>query len=53
MRMTSNLAAQGLLCKRFWRVVDLTEQTSNQMFEVLQEWEAELHDVSVDLKPPP
>jgi len=31
----------------------LTEQTSNHLFEVLNDWEAELHDVSVDLKPLP
>ena len=32
-------------------VVELTKQTSNHLFDVLQDWEAELHDVSDDLEP--
>jgi len=55
MRMKSNLAGQGLgyLCEWLWCVVNLNEQTSNQVFEILQGWEADLQEACDLLKSPP
>jgi hypothetical protein len=40
-------------CREICKVVELTEQTSNQLFDILQDWETDLHDVSDLLEPLP